>query len=53
MSHTDRGSQSASKDFREVLKEYGISSSMSRSGNCWADLGFCHNACSERLCGSR
>ena len=46
MSHTDRGSQSASKDFRDVLKEYGISSSMSRRGNCW------DNACSETLFGS-
>ena len=35
-----------------MLKEYGISSSMSRRGNCWADLGFCHNACSETLFGS-
>ena len=52
MFHSDRGSQYASKDFRDVLKEYGISSSMSRRGNCWADLGFCHNACSETLFGS-
>ena len=35
-----------------MLKEYGITSSMSRSGNCWADLGFCHNACNETLFGS-
>jgi transposase InsO family protein len=33
--HSDRGSQYASHDFREVLKEYGITSSMSRKGNCW------------------
>lgn len=26
---------SDSKDFRDVLKEYGIASSMSRRGNCW------------------
>ena len=37
MFHSERGSQYASKDFRDVLKEYGISSSMSRRGNCWAD----------------
>jgi hypothetical protein len=27
--------QYASSAFREVLKEYGITSSMSRRGNCW------------------
>ena len=44
--HSDRGSQYASQDFREVLGEYGITSSMSRKGNCW------DNACSETLFGS-
>ena len=44
--HSDRGSQYASHDFREVLKEYGITSSMSRRGNCW------DNACSETVFGS-
>lgn len=44
--HSDQGSQYASHDFREVLKEYGITSSMSRRGNCW------DNACSETLFGS-
>jgi transposase InsO family protein len=44
--HSDRGSQYASDDFRRVLKEYGITSSMSRKGNCW------DNACSETLFGS-
>ena len=44
--HSDRGSQYASHDFRDVLKEYGITSSMSRKGNCW------DNACSETLFGS-
>ena len=44
--HSDRGSQYASHDFRGVLKEYGITSSMSRKGNCW------DNACSETLFGS-
>ena len=33
--HSDRGSQYASHDFRDVLAEYGITSSMSRRGNCW------------------
>ena len=44
--HSDRGSQYASKDFRDVLTEYGITSSMSRKGNCW------DNACGETLFGS-
>jgi putative transposase len=46
MFHSDRGSQYASKDFRDVLTEYGITASMSRRGNCW------DNACSETLFGS-
>ena len=33
--HSDQGSQYASGAFRDVLKEYGITSSMSRRGNCW------------------
>jgi putative transposase len=44
--HSDRGSQYASEEFREVLQEYGITASMSRRGNCW------DNACSETLFGS-
>jgi len=44
--HSDRGSQYASDEFREVLKEHGITPSMSRKGNCW------DNACSESLFGS-
>jgi len=44
--HSDRGSQYASQDFRYLLKEYDITSSMSRRGNCW------DNACSETLFGS-
>ena len=38
--------QYASKDYRDVLKEYGITGSMSRRGNCW------DNACSETLFGT-
>jgi transposase InsO family protein len=41
--HSDRGSQYASQDFRDVLTEYGIQASMSRKGNCW------DAACSETL----
>jgi transposase InsO family protein len=44
--HSDRGSQYASQDFRDVLIEYGFTASMSRRGNCW------DNACSETLFGS-
>ncbi len=44
--HSDRGSQYASQAFRDVLTDYGITSSMSRKGNCW------DNACSESLFGS-
>ena len=31
----DRGSQYASKDYRDALTEYGITASMSRRGDCW------------------
>jgi len=41
--HSDRGSQYASEDFRDLLTDYGIAASMSRRGNCW------DNACSETL----
>jgi putative transposase len=44
--HSDRGSQYASRDFKDALTEYGITASMSRRGNCW------DNACSETLFGS-
>jgi len=44
--HSDRGRQYASQDFRDLLKEYDITSSMSRRANCW------DNACSETLFGS-
>jgi len=33
--HSDRGSQYCSDDFQEMLKTYGMVSSMSRKGNCW------------------
>lgn len=44
--HSDRGCQYASRDYRQVLSEYGITASMSRRGDCW------DNACSETLFGS-
>jgi transposase InsO family protein len=33
--HTDRGSQYASNEHRELCSQYGIVQSMSRKGNCW------------------
>ena len=33
--HSDRGSQYASKAYRNLLKAYGFTGSMSRLGNCW------------------
>jgi putative transposase len=33
--HSDRGSQYASGDYQRVLKEHGITCSMSRKGNCY------------------
>lgn len=33
--HSDRGSQYASHEYQDLLKQYGIICSMSRKGNCW------------------
>jgi len=33
--HSDRGSQYASHAFQDKLKDYGMTCSMSRKGNCW------------------
>jgi len=33
--HTDRGSQYASKQYRQLLKNHGVIGSMSRKANCW------------------
>lgn len=33
--HSDRGSQYASKSYRDLLEAHGIECSMSRRGNCW------------------
>ena len=44
--HSDRGSQYASRAFRDVLKEYGMTQSMSRKGSCW------DNAVAESFFGS-
>ena len=39
--HSDRGSQYASEDFRNILKVFGMRASMSRKAECW------DNACVE------
>lgn len=33
--HSDRGSQYASHEYRQLLADYGMKQSMSRKGNCW------------------
>ena len=33
--HSDRGSQYASEDYRKLLKQFHMTQSMSRKGNCW------------------
>lgn len=33
--HSDRGSQYASTDYQELLRQHAITPSMSRKGNCW------------------
>jgi len=35
MAHSDRGVQYASEHYQRILKEHGITCSMSRKGNCW------------------
>ena len=44
--HSDRGSQYASKDFRQLLKTHGFVVGMSRKGDCW------DNAVAESFFGS-
>jgi len=33
--HSDQGSQYASDEFKKILKQYGVTQSMSRKGNCY------------------
>jgi len=33
--HSDRGSQYASDRHRQLIKDYGLIQSMSRTANCW------------------
>ena len=50
--HSDRGSQYAAHDYRDMTALCGMQTSMSRKGNCWADLEFCHNAAMESANGT-
>ena len=43
---SDRGSQYAAQSYQQVLTTYGITASMSRTGNCW------DNACVESFVGT-
>ncbi len=44
--HSDRGSQSAATSYQRLLGEHGITTSMSRQGNCW------DNACVKSFFGT-
>jgi transposase InsO family protein len=44
--HSDRGSQYAATSYQRLLDKYGITTSMSRKGNCW------DNACVESFFGT-
>jgi len=44
--HSDRGSQYAARRYQRLLSAHGITSSMSRTGNCW------DNACVESFFGT-
>jgi putative transposase len=33
--HSDRGSQYCAHDYRKLLKQFGMTASMSRTGDCW------------------
>ena len=54
--HSDRGSQYAGGDYRQHLKQYGMTASMSRKGNCWDNAPtkrFFRSLKSERLTSCR
>ncbi|MDP6747547.1 MAG: integrase core domain-containing protein [Candidatus Poribacteria bacterium] len=43
--HSDGGSQYAAHEYPDQLKQYGMTCSMSRKGDCWYNLvveSFCH-----------
>ena len=47
--HSEWGTQYASTEHQALLAKHGLKGSMSRKGNCWADLGFCDDAVMERF----
>ena len=54
--HSDRGSQYASYEYQNQLKNYGMTASMSRKGNCWDNAPterFFRSLKSERLTACR
>jgi len=54
--HSDRGSQYASKVFRDKLVEFGMIGSMSRKANCWDNApaeSFFNSLKNERVHGTR
>jgi len=54
--HSDRGSQYACHDYRNLLDQYGMAASMSRKGNCWDNAPterFFRSLKTERLDGLR
>jgi putative transposase len=54
--HSDRGSQYASRHYRNLLESYGFVQSMSRKGNCWDNApmeSFFHSLKVEWLHGQR
>lgn len=54
--HSDRGSQYASHAFQAKLREYGMTCSMSRKGNCWDNApteSFFNSFKNERVHGTR
>jgi transposase InsO family protein len=51
--HSDQGIQYASDEFRTMLRNYGVTQSMSRKGNCYDNApmeSFIHTLKSEMIC---
>ena len=51
--HSDQGIQYASDEFREILRGYGVTQSMSRKGNCYDNApmeSFFHTMKTEMVC---
>jgi len=51
--HSDQGTQYASDEFKKILKQYGVTQSMSRKGNCYDNApmeSFFHTLKTELTC---